>query len=365
MKIGYLVTRMDEWGGAQVHVRDLAQWMKGEDFEVVVLSGLPGGASDSLADLGIDYIEVPSLKREIDPVMDFQAVLELRRTLKDLRLDLLTCHSSKAGLVGRIAARSLGLPVVFTAHNWTFGEGVSKKLRPIYWVLEWVGQFIGDHIITVSEFGRQQALNSRLTPPQKITAIHNGMPDRPVQNHTPQSPARLTMVARIGWPKDHTLLIKALSKCKDLNWTLDFIGGGNDRALKALAQKAGIADRIHFLGERNDVADRLENHTDIFLLISSWEGFPLSTLEAMRASLPVIVSNAGGASEAIANGKSGYVVPVGDGRALVKALSMLIPDQDKQKKMGIAGRASFEENFTFDTMARKTLDVYKKILAGE
>ncbi len=354
---------MDEWGGAQVHVRDLALWMKAQDFEPVIISGMPGAASDAIKQAGLEYIEIPSLQREISPIDDLKAVKELRDILPGLRLDLLTCHSSKAGLVGRIAARSLGLPVIFTAHNWTFGEGVSKKLRPLYWALEWIGGLLGDHIITVSEHGRQQALKAKIASPSKITTINNGMPDRAAREHTPQTPTRLTMVARIGWPKDHELLIKALARCKDLDWTLDFIGGGENDWLKSLPAKAGMEDRIHFLGERNDVADRLENHTDIFCLISQWEGFPLSTLEAMRASLPVIVSDAGGSREAVTHGKTGYIVPVGDGKTLIKILRDLIPDREKQKTFGAAGRASFEKNFTFDIMAEKTLGVYRKVLA--
>lgn len=364
MKIGYLITRMDEWGGAQVHVRDLALWMKAQGFEVVILSGMSGGPSESLKELGIEYVEVPFLQREINLGKDMNAVFELRRILKGLRLDLLTCHSSKAGLVGRMAAKSIGLPCVFTAHNWTFGEGVAKKLRPIYWFLEWFGAKLGDHIIAVSEFGRHQALNAYVTWPEKITTIHNGMPDRPRRTHTPQIPTRLTMVARVGWPKDHALLIKALAKCQNSTWVMNFVGGGDTTRLQKLAQKAGIGERVHFLGERNDVAEILENKTDIFLLISAWEGFPLSTLEAMRASLPVIVSDAGGAREALEPGETGIVVPVGNGSALVQALTHLIPNTVQQKNMGEAGRDLFERYFVFEVMARRTLEIYKKVLAG-
>jgi glycosyltransferase involved in cell wall biosynthesis len=364
MKIGYLITRMDEWGGAQVHVRDLAVWMKTQGIEVVVLSGMPGGPSNSLKDLGIEYIEVPYLQREIDLKNDLKAVKELRGILKTLNLDLLTCHSSKAGLVGRIAAKTIGLPVIFTAHTWTFGQGVSKKLRPIYWFLEWFGAKMGSHIITVSEYGRHQALNAYLTWPENITSIHNGMPDRPRRTHSPQIPARLTMVARVGWPKEHELVLKALGKCQNMSWVMNFVGGGDTTRLQKIAEKLKIADRVNFMGERNDVADILENQTDIFLLISQWEGFPLSTLEAMRSSLPVIVSDAGGASEAIEPGETGYVIPVGDGRTLIQTLMKLIPDGSKQRELGEAGRDLFERYFTFDVMARRTLELYKKILAG-
>jgi glycosyltransferase involved in cell wall biosynthesis len=364
MKIAYLVTRMDELGGAQVHVRDLCLWLKEQGHEPVVLSGWPGVVSDDLQARGVKFVEIPAMQRAIHPIQDWKAFLQTRAELKKIQPDLLTCHSSKAGLIGRFAAWSLGIPVVFTAHNWTFGKGVSKIQRPIYWAMEWIAGKFCDHIITVSEHGRKQALSGFIKASDKITAIHNGMPDRPVTTKQANELTKLIMVARVGWPKDHERLIRVLhDHCKHLSWELDLVGGGDLDKLHTQINELGLQERIHVLGERKDVPALLQS-SDIFLLVSDWEGFPLSTLEAMCCGLPVIVSNAGGAAEAVVNGRTGFVIQPGSDETLAAALKTLIPDLAQQKSMGEQGRQLFEEKFTFEKMAQKTFSLYETVVAA-
>lgn len=363
MKIAYLITRADEWGGAQVHVRDLLLWMKGQGHEVILLSGAPGVVSDEVQQYGIPYHEIKNLRRDISLAEDIASVFEIRKLLQGLGADLLTCHSSKAGLVGRLGAFLSGTPVVFTAHNWTFGKGGGGMLkRLIFWFLEWFAALFGGHIITVSEFGRTQARRAFVGSDRKVVAIHNGIPDVAVPS-APKiegAPVKIAMIARIGWPKDHIGLLNSLSECRDLNWTLQLIGAGDQSALKQRAADLNIQERVEFLGERKDIPAILAQQ-DFLVLTSEWEGFPLSTLEAMRAGLPVIVSNAGGSAEAVDEGQTGYVVPVGDHQTLVARLRTLIENASLRASMGQKGRASFETFFMFDVMARKTLDIYRRV----
>ena len=363
MKIGYLITRMDEYGGAQVHVRDLALWMKQRGHEVVVYSGAPGIVSDEIIAGGIEYREITSMHRSIHPLKDYRAVCECLKALRETRPDILTCHSSKAGIVGRIAARFAGIPSVFTAHNWTFGKGAPPLWRILYWAIEWLAGKLGQHIITVSDFGRRQALSAMIAKGDYITAVNNGMPDisLPPRTVTTDGTAHLTMIARIGWPKDHALLIRALSELKNHAWILNFVGGGDTTHLRALAKTCGIEERVTFMGERRDIPDLLAQ-TDIFILTSVWEGFPLSILEAMRTGLPVIASDAGGVSEAVKHGINGFLIPTGAIKELKESLRKLLEDEDARAAMGEAGRVLFENHFLFDVMAAKTLGVYKKVL---
>ncbi len=362
MKIAYLITRMDELGGAQIHVRDLSLWMKGQGHEVAVLTGSFGKVTDFLEEQGVSVYEIPDLERAIHPVKDTKAFLQIRKVLKDFKPDLLSCHSSKAGLLGRFAAYAEKVPAVFTAHGWAFTDGVPTIQRNIYKILEKIAGFFSGHIITVSEYDRALGLKARIVRDHKITAIHNGMPERPLVTHAiTDKPVRLMMVARIGPQKDHETLFKALSGLKDLAWTLDLVGGGDDSELRNLAAELKIADRILFRGERHDVAELMEREADVYLLISKWEGFPRSILEAMRASLPVIASDVGGVREAVLPGKTGYLVPAGEIDRLAYTLRLVIPDKALQLELGKAGRARFEENFAFMAMAAKTLAVYTSV----
>jgi glycosyltransferase involved in cell wall biosynthesis len=103
----------------------------------------------------------------------------------------------------------------------------------------------------------------------------------------------------------------------------------------------------------------------LVVLISNWEGFPRSTLEAMRASLPAIVSDVGGAAEAIDEGKTGYVVQKGDVNTLRYRLSTLIDDPELRMKMGQEARIKYENVFTFQRMYQKTKDIYRLVLKSD
>lgn len=363
MKIAYLITRMDELGGAQVHVRDLSVWLKGQGHDPLVMSGWPGKVSDLLQYQGIGYAEIPDLERQISPLKDLKALIQIIKVLRRTKPDLLSCHSSKAGLLGRLAAALTRTPVVFTAHGWAFTEGVPDKERALYRWVEKIASWFGDHIITVSEYDRDLALKLRVAPARKLTAIHNGMPDRPAHvRKADLGPVRLMMVARVGPQKDHARLLRALWGCMDLDWSLDLIGGGDDMELRQMARQMGMEDRIEFRGERTDVAELMDKQAEVYLLISNWEGLPRSILEAMRSGLPVVASNVGGVTECVLDGKTGLVVPPGQDDALLKSLRAILPDRPTQLAMGQAGRTHFDENFTFLAMARKTLAVYAQVV---
>ena len=363
MKIAYLITRMDEFGGAQVHVRDLCLLMHGQGHEVSLLSGWPGKVSDSVENENIPYFEIEDLQRSIHPLKDWRAFLQIRNILKDLQPDLLTCHSSKAGLLGRLAARSLGIPVVFTAHGWAFTDGVPKAHRLIYKGLEKLAGFFSTQVITVSEYDRQLALKNHILPENKISTVLNGMPSipSPPSREGRKGAVKILMVARVGPQKDHESLLRALWGCTDLNWKLDLVGGGDDYELRQLAKHMKIDDRINFLGERLDVPQLMEK-ADIFALISNWEGLPLTIIEAMRSQLPVIASDVG-VSEVVAHRHTGILVPPKSDEFLLKELRKLIEDRQAQCQMGKNGRKRFEDFFTFSTMAQKTMAVYERVIS--
>jgi glycosyltransferase involved in cell wall biosynthesis len=123
-----------------------------------------------------------------------------------------------------------------------------------------------------------------------------------------------------------------------------------------------LADRVRLLGERTDVAELLAE-AQAFVLISDWEAFPLSILEAMRAGLPVVASDVGGVQEAVLDGRTGLLVPRGDMGGLRERLRRLLCDPGLRSRLGAAGRRRYQAHFTFEHMLHKTLDVYNAVLA--
>lgn len=368
MKVVYIITRMDEYGGAQVHIRDLSMWLKGKGHKPLVFSGWQGKVSDYIEHMGIICKEVPDLVRPIRPIQDVKAFMQIRKHLKRVKPDIVSCHSSKAGLVGRLACASLGIPVVFTAHGWAFTDNVPQPHRTIYKLIEKVASWFSSHVITVSEFDRDLAQKHRIVNQKKLTAVHNGMlemPYNPPENQDLEKNVRLIMVARFGPQKDHETLIRALAKIKaqkpDLNWTLDLVGGGDNSECGNLVDELGLTDKVNFLGEREDIPTCLAN-SDVYCLISHWEGFPRSILEAMRAGLPVVATDVAGVKESVIENETGFCPPHKNIDALADNLTDLIQNPEKIKSMGLAGRKRFDENFTFDKMAEKTLGIYEDVL---
>jgi len=365
MNIVYIITRSDSIGGAHVHVRDMATWMLSNGHRPNVVVGGEGPYIAELSRRGIPCSKVPSLVRPISPAHDFVALLELRKLLERLQPDLVSTHSSKAGWLGRIVARSLGLPVIFTAHGWAFTDGVPGTRRRFYILAERLAAGFSNRIITVSDYDRNLALKYRVAPMSKLVTVHNGVLDVTSMYRAQPSlqPPRLIMVARFEEQKDHQTLLQALANLQDLPWTLELVGDGPLRSVtESLARRLGIRNRIWFTGAVNNVADRLKK-AQIFVLISRWEGFPRSILEAMRAGLPVLASDVGGVAEAVEDGVNGILVPRGDVNAVRTALRRLLTNPSIREIMGRRGRERFEREFTFDRMAEKTLQVYREVLA--
>lgn len=359
-----MITRGDSIGGAQIHVRDLARRLSADGVAVHVATGAAGPLTETLAADGIPVTIVPGLLREIHPVRDAQAIAALRGAMRGFAPDLVSTHSSKAGIAGRIAARWAGAPSLFTAHGWAFTEGVPEPRRRIYRTMEQGAAPLSARIVCVSAHDRRLGVACGIRGDRLVT-IRNGMPDIPESlrarpgRGTGGAGLRLVMTARFDRQKDHRTMLLALREVEGAR--IDFVGDGPDqRAVADLAETLGVADRVSFLGRRSDVAEILAG-AQAFVLSSHWEGFPRSTLEAMRAGLPTVVSDVGGAAEAVTEGGTGFIVPRGDVGALALALRRLSADPALRDRLGTAARARYEAEFTFERMYAETIRVYEEV----
>ncbi len=367
MKIAFIITRLDDVGGAQIHVRDLSTALRAAGHEVVVLAGADGVLAEELRGRGVPCYALRHLAREVGPGQDVRCFLELRDKLREIGPDIISTHSTKAGFIGRIAGKTLGIPTLFTAHGWGFTDGRPPLQVFGFWAIERATAAWAARIITVCNSDRTAAVRARVASRDRLVTIHNAMPDidEPLRARPGRSPVRLVMVARLSHWKDQPALLHALSGLKDLDWQLEFVGDGPLRGqLEALTQSLGLTSRVTFLGFRSDVPERLAE-AQVFVLISKWEGFPRSILEAMRAGLPVVASDVGGVQESVVEGTTGFVIPRGDAVRLRECLRKLITSSELRASMGEAGRARYEEKFTFDRLVERTTKVYKSVLGKE
>lgn len=364
MKIVYAITRSDRVGGAQLHVRDLALAMKQRGHQVHVLCGGDGVFFELLRDAGLDATAIGSLVRPVRPWVDRRCMTELAEQFSRLSPDLVHSHSSKAGVLGRYAAHRLGIPNVFSAHGWSFTPGISKNTAWVYKRVERHAAKWCDRILVGCEGDRQYGLEHGVGDPQKIKTIWYGIhhdADDPIADPA-RSPANLLMVARFERQKDHATLLHALARIKDCPWTVDLLGDGPLRVeAERLAAEYGISDRVRFRGAVPS-AQYLGN-AQLFLLITHWEGLPLSTLEAMRTGLPMIGTRVGGIPEQITDGENGYLVDRGDVETLAVRLRELVDQPALRRQFGEAGRARFLQDFTYDRMLDAVEMVYRDLLA--
>jgi glycosyltransferase involved in cell wall biosynthesis len=366
VRIAYLVTRADRIGGVQVHVRDLAAAARAQGHSPTVITSGTGPFVDQLRAQKIPTISLRNLRVAINPVRDLRALREIRVVLRDLRPELLAVHSAKAGILGRIAGRSLNIPVILTAHGWTFTPGIPAMQAALYRQIERSVGHLTSKIIAVSEFDRRLALEARVVPEDRVVTVYNGVPDVPpgLRAEPGRAPARLIMVARFEPQKDHASLLNALAGIQDLPWELDLVGDGPlMRSMEALAATLGIRERVHLLGQRTDV-DQLLARAQVSLLVTNWEGFPLSILEAMRAGLPVVATSVGGISESVRDGETGYLVPRGSLELLRDRIRRLLTFPDERVRFGAGGRARYTQQFTLDASVTKTLAVYRDVIVS-
>jgi glycosyltransferase involved in cell wall biosynthesis len=366
LKIAYVMARGDAFGGASLHVSDLARRLT-DDGHVVRI--FVGGTQDMevprrLAAKDLDFQCIPEMGRAISPGRELKALRALRSKIRQFSPHLVSTHASKAGVLGRLACAGMGLPVIYSPHCWSFAEGFPNA--SVYLWVERCLAPLATRIITVCEQERQFGLSRGVGTSAKTICIHNGVTeiygnsnghDDRAADHAP----RILMVARFEEQKDQELLLLSLGDNRDLDWHLTLVGNGpRKEACEEVARNCGIASRVEFAGYSDSVEAYLER-ADLFTLITHWEGFPRSILEAMRAGLPVIVSDVGGCSEAVSDGATGRVVRHGDRKHLTGTLRELLRDREQRLEMGIHARKMYAEKFTFEIMYEKYLDVYRTL----
>ncbi len=357
MKILLLITRA-ELGGGQTHVVDLLRGLR-DEFEVELATGETGYLTEAAEELGIPAHVIPDLVQPMRPLQDLRAFWQCYRLIRKVRPDVVHTHTSKAGVIGRLAARLAGVPAIFTAHTWCFAEGTSWKWKAVGIPAERIAARCAEQIITVSEANRELAMHHRIAAPDKFVTVHNGIADSPRQaNPGEKSLPRIVMVARFSEQKAQGLLIDAVAQIR-APFRLLLVGDGPLRAaVERQVAKLNLGDRVSFLGQRMDIAEILAS-SHIFALFTRWEGFPISILEAMRAGLPVVASDVNGVREAVAEGATGFLAPAGDIAIFRRRLEQLLEDNSLREKFGIAGRQRFEKEFTVEAMLLRTAGIYR------
>jgi glycosyltransferase involved in cell wall biosynthesis len=358
------------YGGAAKIILPLGQIAQAEGWEVDILATDPV-FQQAVRKYRLGLVSLDVIRREIRPVWDLGGLLRLSKFLRREPYQIVHTHTSKAGFVGRLAARLAGVPViVHTAHGFAFHEQSPVPVRRIYTALERLATRWCDRVISVSEFHRAWAIELGMCTPEQIMAIPNGITDisrsravalaelRREMGARPGDLLALSM-ARLASDKglDHLIEAAAMLPPTPRRIQIVIAGDGPDRErLEQLAGTFGVNERVKFLGFRDDVPDLLAA-SDMVVLPSLREGLSIAMLEAMAAGKPVVATDIGSQKEVAAHADIARLVRPADPHALSEAIVRMASDEELMARLGTNARAVYERHYT----EHKMLDTYRQL----
>ncbi len=365
MKIMYFITTSD-WGGASKYVYELCKYEIERGNEVYFVTGSKGLLLEKVKELGnVKTFVINSVNRSIDPLNDLKSIFIIRRLVSQIKPDIIHLNSSKAGIIGRLACIGKKTKVIFTVHGWSFTEGIGSNLKKfIYKTIEKSVSRFTDLFICVSEYDKRLGIEKKvLNNKTPVVVIYNGS-SKPVDdqvNFSAHVPIRLVMVARFSPQKNQRALIEAVRGFPKDKYHLVFVGEGETmQSCKNLVKSLDLKDNIEFLGFKDDVTKELIEN-DVCLLITHYEGLPISIIEAMSYGLPIIASDVGGNRELVINNENGYLV--NNAKDIQNSITKLINNPDLVKKMGETSYKLYKNKFTISKNTESVNKEYERLLS--
>jgi glycosyltransferase involved in cell wall biosynthesis len=376
MRIVHAIARLNV-GGAALSVLELAAGQRARGHDVLVVAGtIPAGEASMehvAGELGVPYLWVPALQRELSPRRDVEATRALLRVLRERRPDVLHTHTAKAGATGRLAALLRGRRrpvVVHTYHGHVLSGYFDSRREQVYRLAERALAHATDALVAVSDEVRDDLVRLRVARREKFVVVPYGF-DLDARTRGAEDRSRTRAGAGvddsfvIGWAGRLTAvkrpadLVKVLADVQGSSLVL--AGDGELRAdVEEAARALGVSDRLHLLGYVDDVGPWYHAF-DVFLLTSANEGTPVVAIEALAAGVPVVATDAGGTATVVDDGESGLLVPVGDVAALAAAVARLRDEPALRRRFGETGRARMRERFSVARMVDDTDALYERL----
>ncbi len=385
VRVLHVITRMIVGGAQENTLFTAALQTKNPRYDVTLLTGRDDGPEGDLHDvtrsLGVRLEIEPLLIRPISPLVDARAFLKLRRFMKEGAFDIVHTHSSKAGILGRLAARSAGIPVVVhTLHSLVFHEYEKAWKNSLYIVLKKICAPGTHSFISVNQKTMDGALARGIGSPEKHIKIFSGMDLAPFldvsktlspaeakrQAGIPHEALVVGKIARLFPLKGHDLFMEAAAKVAAARPDAHFllVGGGILReSLEAQARELGILDRVHFAGlVRPEQVPALIQAMDVVVHTSLREGIARVIPQAGAVGKPVVTFAMDGAPEVIRDGVSGYLAPPRDTSMLAQRVVELLGSESDRIRMGREGQLFAKENYSAELMVDRINAVYERLI---
>lgn len=370
LRICHVITRMIV-GGAQENTLLTIKGHLASGHQVELATGpSPGREGKLLENTGMpDFpiVEFPDMVREVSPLHDLKAFFALKKYFKSGKFDVVHTHSSKAGIIGRLAARAAGVPVVVhTVHGQAFHPYQSKLKNRLFIFLERFAAKYCDKIYAVAQAMIDQCVAAKVAPREKYMVVYSGM-DTTAFDHAvreedlrnklgiPENAKTICTVARLFHQKGYEFVIpaaeKVLASMPDVHFL--FVGDGPmyDDLNKYLKSK-NIDKNFHFAGlvPPSEVC-RYIAQSDLLWHLSLHEGLPRAVVQALATGIPAIGFALDGTPEVIINGETGYTTAAEDVDAVTVRTLELFQNDDLRRSMGAKGKEKVLKQFDWQLMA--------------
>ncbi len=375
----YLITKL-ELGGAQKQLLSLISSSDKEKYNIFLFTAKDGLLINEA--VSIDKLTLHRsrfLERSINPFKDVLALVEVYSFIRKNKIQIVHTHSSKAGILGRFAAKFAKIPVIIhTVHGWSFHDYQPRIVYYFYLFLEKVCATFTSKIIVVSRYDKDKGLNNSVGKKSQYVLIRYSINCNEFKSREKRSIARKSLGL-----SDLDLVVGMVACFKPQKSPLDFIklagaikkdfpdakfilvGDGLLRQkVCTLIKKLNLKGQVILTGWHNDIPLIL-SCLDIFVLTSLWEGLPIVVLEAMAAGVPLVATDTGGIGEVVVNGKTGCLVKTRDIQSMQNRVGELLSNAPERYEFSKLSREKIDaEEFLLSSMLKHTEEIYFNLLQG-
>ncbi len=359
-------------------LRDQLRAFRVAGFEVIGISA-PGPWVAELRQDGVEHVPVPALERRWNPLADLRAFVELVAVLRELRPIIVHTHTPKAGVLGRIAARLAGVPIVVNTVHGFYGMDGSPVGRRFFLLLERIAAWCSDYEFCQSREDLHMLQRLGVVDSGRSVYLGNGVN---VQTFDPSrvdeqqartrlgiSPGAVVVgtVGRLVWEKGYREFFAMAEALKREDPELVVLAVGPQEMGKEDAVPAGTLDDlsrrdvVRFLGMQTDMPE-IYAAMDIFVLPSYREGFPRSAIEAAAMGRPLVLTDIRGCREVVDEGRNGFLVPPRNAESLLDRVRRLVRDPGLRERFGHESRRRALAEFDEQRVVATTLSVYRRLL---
>lgn len=381
-RVLHVITRLIVGGAQENTLLSVEGLDRMPEFEVTLVTGIDRGPEGDLlerAQRTTRLVILPELGRAISPLADLIAFVKLYRLIRRSRYDIVHTHSSKAGVLGRVAAWLAGTPIiVHTLHSLVFHDYQPRLVNRTWWAIKRLCAPITDHYISVSRIIAEKAVAEGIAPADKFTTIYSGMELDWFLNAKadgsavrrefgiPEGAPVVGKIARLFLLKGHDPLFDAIPAIVKAEPRVRFLLVGDgilQEHLRERARSGGFLDNIVFAGliPRERIPEML-SAMDVLVHTSLREGLARVLPQALAMGKPCVSFEIDGAPEVVIPEETGLLVKPGDADGLAAAINRLLADPTLRARMGQNGRRRVDPAFRAETMAAQIADVYRDLL---